>query len=76
MTTKYEINALYDLDDQARQVLKNLRQVMLCSKELNCTLADDADDLYMRLKVVLGAIGEYAFNNDVEAQYEADPSTV
>ncbi len=76
MKTRNEINALWDLDEQSKQVLKNLRQVILDSKELGCTLSDDADDLYMRLKVVLGAIEEYAFNNDEQAQYEADPSTV
>ena len=66
-----EIDALYKLDDQAQQVLKNLRQIMLTSKNLNCVLADDAENLYMRLRVVLGAIGEQAFNSDEEAQYEA-----
>jgi len=64
MTTQNEISALYELDDQARKVLRNLRQVMLDSKELGCTLADDADDLYIRLRVVLGAIGEHAFKED------------
>jgi len=74
MPTRDEINALYDLDEQSKQLLNNLRQIILTSKELGCTLDEDAYDLYMRLRVVLGAIEEYAFNNDEEAQYEADPS--
>jgi len=74
MLTNNEINALYDLDEQSKQLLNNLRQIILTSKELGCTLDEDADDLYMRLRVVLGAIEQYAFNNDEEAQYEADPS--
>ena len=67
------LNALYDLDDEANQVLKNLRQVMTKANQLGVFLADDADGLYMRLRVVLGAIGDQAFDLDEQAQFEANP---
>ena len=72
MNTTY-LNALYDLDDEANQVLKNLRQVMTKANQLGVPLADDADGLYMRLRVVLGAIGDQAFNLDEQAQFAANP---
>lgn len=68
-----KLNALYDLDDEAQQVLKSLRQVMDKANRLGLSLADDADGLHLRLRVVLGAIGDHAFNNDAQAQLEADP---
>jgi hypothetical protein len=46
---------------------------LFTAKRLGITLADDADDLYMRLRVVLGAVGNYAFTLDEQAQFEANP---
>jgi hypothetical protein len=62
------LNSLYLLDDEAKEVLKNLRQVMDKAQKLGAPLADDADGLYMRLRVVLGAIGDHAVANDDNRQ--------
>lgn len=72
MTTE-TINEIYELADKSDEVLKDLKQVLFIAKRLNITLSDDANDLYMRLRVVLGAIGDHAFNLDEQAQFEANP---
>jgi hypothetical protein len=68
-----EITAIYNLADKSDAVIKDLGDVLFTAKRLGITLADDADDLYMRLRVVLGAIGDHAFNLDEQAQFEANP---
>ena len=68
-----EITAVYDLADKSNAIIKNLRDVLFTAKRLGITLTDDADDLYMRLRVVLGAVGDHAFNLDEQAQFEANP---
>ena len=72
MTTE-TLNEIYELADKSEEVIKDLKQILFVSKRLGITLADDADDLYMRLRVVLGAIGDHAFNLDEQAQFEASP---
>lgn len=67
------LNAIYDLDDKAKQVLKDLCKVLDEAHRLGVPLDDDADGLYMRLRVVLGAIGDHAFKLDEQAQFEANP---
>ena len=72
MTTE-TLNEIYELADKSGEVLKDLKQILFIAKRLGITLADDADDLYMRLRVVLGAIEDHAFNLDEQAQFEANP---
>lgn len=72
MTTE-TLNKIYELADKSGEVLKNLQQVLFMAKRFDITLADDADDLYMRLRVVLSAIEVYAFKLDEQAQFEANP---
>jgi hypothetical protein len=72
MTTE-TLNEIYELADKSGAVLKNLKQVLFMAKRFDITLADDADDLYMRLRVVLSAIEDHAFNLDEQAQFEANP---
>lgn len=73
MDTK-NLNALYDLDDKANQLLKNLYKILDDAHRLGVPLAyDDADNLYMRLRVVLGVIGDHATSHDEQAQFEANP---
>ena len=72
MTTE-TLNEIYELADKSGEVLKDLKQILFIAKRLGITLADDADDLYMRLRVVLAAIEDHAFN--LEAQFEANPWT-
>ena len=67
------LNALYDLDDKAKQVLKDLQKVLFKARCHGVPLDDDADGLYLRLRVVLGAIGDHAFKLDEQAQFEANP---
>jgi hypothetical protein len=74
MTTE-TINEIYELADKSGEVLKNLKQVLFMAKRLDINLTDDADDLYMRLRVVLDAIESHAFNLDEQAQFEANPWT-
>ena len=74
MTTE-TLNEIYELADKSGEVLKDLKQILFIAKRLGITLADDADDLYMRLRVVLGAIEDHAFNLDEQAQFEANPWT-
>jgi hypothetical protein len=68
-----KITAVYNLADKSDAVIKDLSNVLFTAKRLGTTLADDADDLYMRLRVVLGAVGNYAFTLDEQAQFEANP---
>jgi hypothetical protein len=68
-----KITAVYNLADKSDAVIKDLSNVLFTAKRLGITLADDADDLYMRLRVVLGAVGNYAFTLDEQAQFEANP---
>lgn len=72
MTTE-TLNEIYELADKSEEVIKDLKQILFVAKRLGITLADDADDLYMRLRVVLGAIEDHAFNLDEQAQFEANP---
>lgn len=72
MTTE-TLNEIYELADKSEEVIKDLKQILFVSKRLGITLADDADDLYMRLRVVLSAIEDHAFNLDEQAQFEANP---
>jgi hypothetical protein len=61
-----EITAVYDLADKADAIVKDLGDVLFTAKRLNITLADDAQDLYARLRVVLGAVNDYAHSLDNE----------
>ena len=72
MTTE-TLNEIYELADKSEEVIKDLKQILFVAKRLGITFADDADDLYMRLRVVLGAIEDHAFNLDEQAQFEANP---
>ena len=72
MTTE-TLNEIYELADKSEKVIKDLKQILFVAKRLGITLADDADDLYMRFRVVLGAIEDHAFNLDEQAQFEANP---
>lgn len=72
MTTE-TLNEIYELSNKSGEVIKDLKQILFVAKRLGITLADDADDLYMRLRVVLGAIEDHAFNLDEQAQFEANP---
>lgn len=63
------LNSLYSLDDEAKEVLKNLRQIMDKAQKLGVPLANDTFDLYMRLRVVLGAIGDHAVASDDDNDY-------
>jgi hypothetical protein len=67
-----KLNAFYELDDEANQALKGLRTVMDKAHRLGLPLADDTEGLYSRLRVILGAIGTHAFDNDAQAQLEAE----
>jgi len=67
MDTK-TLNALYQLDDEAKLVLKSLRQVMDKAQKLGVPMSDDTDGLYMRLRVVLGAIENHAVAHDDNRQ--------
>ena len=71
MNTK-KLNALYDLSDESNQALKALIAVISKADRFDLPLADEARDLYMRLRVVLGGIEEIAHSNDEQAQYEAN----
>jgi len=64
-----EITAVYNLADKSDAIIKDLGDVLFTAKRLGITLADDADELYMRLRVVLGAIGDYAFTLDNDHDY-------
>jgi len=68
-----KITAVYDLADKSDLVIKNLKEVLFTAKDLGIPLSKDAEELYMRLRVVLGAIGDHAFNLDKQAQFEANP---
>jgi hypothetical protein len=68
-----EITAVYNLADKSDALIKDLSNVLFTAKRLGITLADDADNLYMRLRVVLGAVSNYAFTLDEQAQFEANP---
>jgi hypothetical protein len=61
-----EITAVYDLADKSDLVIKNLKEVLFTAKDLGIPLSKDAEDLYMRLRVVLGAVGDYASTLDNE----------
>lgn len=74
MTTE-ALNEIYDLADKSNEVLKDLKQILFIAKRLDITLSDDANDLYMRLRVVLGAIEDHAVSLDEQAQFEANPWT-
>jgi len=74
MTTE-TLNEIYELADKSGAVLKDLKQVLFTAKQLGITLADDADDLYMRLRVVLAAVEDHAFDIGEQAQFEANPWT-
>lgn len=62
------LNDIYQLDDEAKAVLKSLRNIMGKAAQLEVPLADDAFDLYMRLRVVLGAIESHAVAHDDNRQ--------
>ena len=68
MTTE-TLNEIYELADKSGAVLKDLKQVLFMAKRLDITLADDADDLYMRLRVVLAAIEDHAVSLDDDNDY-------
>ena len=72
MTTE-TLDEIYELSNKSGEVLKDLKQILFVAKRLGITLADDADDLYMRLRVVLSAIEDHAFSLDEQAQFEANP---
>jgi len=63
-----EITAVYDLADKSELVIQNLKEILFTAKELDITLANDAQDLYMRLRVVLGAVSDYA--NGLDNEYD------
>jgi hypothetical protein len=63
-----EITAVYDLADKADAIVKDLKDVLFLAKELDIALANDAHDLYMRLRVVLGAVSDYA--NGLDNEYD------
>lgn len=63
-----EITAVYDLADKADAIVKDLGDFLFTAKHLNITLADDAQNLYMRLRVVLGAVSDYA--NGLDNEYD------
>jgi hypothetical protein len=63
-----EITAIYDLADKSELVIKNLKEILFTAKELDITLANDAQDLYMRLRVVLGAVSDFA--NGLDNEYD------
>jgi hypothetical protein len=71
MNTK-NLNALYDLSDESDKALKALVAVIAQADRFDLPLAEEARDLYMRLRVVLGGIEEIAYSNDEQAQYEAN----
>jgi hypothetical protein len=63
-----EITAVYDLADKSELVIQNLKEILFTAKELDITLANDAQDLFMRLRVVLGAVSDYA--NGLDNEYD------
>lgn len=63
------LNALYLLDDESKEVLKNLRRIIDQAQKLGVPIAEDADGLYMRLRVVLGAIGDHAVASDDDCDH-------
>jgi hypothetical protein len=63
-----EITAIYDLADKCDLVVKNLKEILFTAKDLDITLANDAQDLYMRLRVVLGSVSDYA--NGLDNEYD------
>jgi len=63
-----EITAIYDLADKSELVIQNLKEILFTAKELDITLANDAQDLFMRLRVVLGAVSDYA--NGLDNEYD------
>jgi len=62
-----EITEIYDLADKADLVIKNLKEVLFTAKDLGISLPE-AEELYMRLRVVLGAVGDYA--NSLDNEYD------
>jgi hypothetical protein len=63
-----EITAVYDLADKSELVIKNLKEILFSAKEMDISLSKDAEDLYMRLRVVLGAVSDYA--NGLDNEYD------
>jgi hypothetical protein len=63
-----EITAVYDLADKSELVIQNLKEILFTAKELDIILANDAQDLFMRLRVVLGAVSDYA--NGLDNEYD------
>ena len=70
------LTAMYDLADESASLLNNLSHILANAKRLGVPIADDADHLYMRLRVVLGAIGDLAFALDPHSQYDANADFV
>jgi hypothetical protein len=60
-----EITAIYDLADKSELVIKNLKEVLFTAKDLGISIPE-AEELYMRLRVVLGAVSDYANGLDLE----------
>jgi hypothetical protein len=60
-----EMTAVYDLADKSELVIKNLKEVLFTAKDLGISLPE-AEELYMRLRVVLGAVSDYANGLDFE----------